>query len=573
MSENPMLRRGLVEGLAPVFDDRRWDCAYAWTTAEIILQEFVPQGDRHSEWHELVTVRTLGVTSDAVLADYVESGRSAIEAHIVVDGAFDWQILARRADDMIYSWTIKDDVAAVDQLELVRVARGATAMHSLHYAIRAPLAEAAAARAQWLPRLESTVLAWRAPPARTAPPVPDEARVALEALMATPDLNPETSPACISTARRALASMKRPSDPPLWAILNFLLGNHLAGGIGDFENAIAAYRRALEVYTLEAMPDLWARAMKRLGEAFAARANGDPAANAGHAAAAFGQALRVFTRGTKAWAQTMLALADVERALETKEHLYNQVVSAFVEDPEFAGDADVDFVAELVYRASTGIQRVDRMRGGEVIVPPGFDERKPRGGATYLRPLTTSGQLMLKNEFRDPAALAVQYEHEPDHMTLEGVLNRVLSPHFDLIAIGGRPEGYGPSRILMPPDLDWKDTFNIVFDLSILVLIVPHKGDGVFWEAGQLVARRALGKTLFVMPPASRRFDAKAMWKAGRKRLSKHGLRLPSYDPAGMFVRLDPDGAVAEFWPFEVAWSNTLVERIEHLLPKPEGGG
>ena len=212
----------------------------------------------------MVTVGALGVTSDPVLADYVESGRSAIEARVVVDGVFDWQILVHQDDDMIYSWTIEDDVAAVDQLELVRVVRGATAIHSLHYAIRAPFAEAAAARAQWLPRLESTVLAWRAPPARATPPVPDETQVAFEALMATPDLGPETSPACVSTARRALSLMERPSNPMLWAILNFLLGNHLAGGMGDFENAIAAYRRALEVYTLEAVPDLWSFLHPRL---------------------------------------------------------------------------------------------------------------------------------------------------------------------------------------------------------------------------------------------------------------------------------------------------------------------
>ena len=250
-------------------------------------------------------------------------------------------------------------------------------------------------------------------------------------------------------------------------------------------------------------------------------------------------------RGTKAWEETAPALVD---------------------DPGSAGNADSG--PEFVIRANTGIPGVDWLRADEVIVPPGFDERKTRGPAAYLRPLIFSRQLMLKNEFRDPAALVVQYEHEPDHMTLERVLNRVLSPHFDFIAIGGRPEGYGPSRILITPVVDWKDAFDIVFDDSILVLIVPHVSAGVRWEAEQLVARRALGKTLFVMPPTWKGFDADAMWTDGRALLAAHGLRLPPYDPAGMFVRLDPNGVVAESWPFEVVWSNTLVERIEHLLPQ-----
>jgi hypothetical protein len=103
-----MQERGLVEGLVPVFDDRRWDCAHAWTTAEHSLQEFVPRGDRLSEWHEMVTAQALDVTPDAALADYVELRRSAVEAR-VVDGAFDWQIPVRRHDDLTYSWTIEDD--------------------------------------------------------------------------------------------------------------------------------------------------------------------------------------------------------------------------------------------------------------------------------------------------------------------------------------------------------------------------------------------------------------------------------------------------------------------------------
>jgi tetratricopeptide (TPR) repeat protein len=567
-----MWEGGPVEGLVAVFDDRRWDCAYARVTTEFIYQEFVPRGDRLSEWHELVTVQAVGVTPSVGLADYVEHRRSVVAARFV-DGAFDWQMLVRHHDGLIYSWTLENDVAAVDQLELVRVVRGVRAINSLHYAIRAPLEEAAAARAQWLPRLESAVLAWRAPSAGGAPvSIPDEAQEAFQSLLTVRDPGPEITAASISTARRVLSLIERASDPMLWASVHFLLGGYLADSGGDFEDAIAAYRRALEVYSLEAAPELWARAMKRLGEAFAARPDGDPAANAAHAAAAFGQALRVVARGTKEWANTTLALADAERALETKEDLYVQVLDAFADDPGFACDVDADLAADLAERASAGIQQIDRMRAGEVIVPPGFDERKTRGAAAYLRPLITSGRLMLQNKFRDPSALVVQYEREPDQMTLEGVLNRVLAPHFDFLAIGGRPEGYGPSRILMTPGIDWKDVFKIFFEDSalapILVLIVPHRSDGVHWEAKQLIERRALDKTLFVMPPTSERFNAAAMWTDGRLLLADHGLQLPPYDPAGMFVRLHPNGAVAESWPFEIVWSNTLVERIDHLLPQ-----
>ena len=97
------------------------------------------------------------------------------------------------------------------------------------------------------------------------------------------------------------------------------------------------------------------------------------------------------------------------------------------------------------------------MRGGEVIIPPGFDERKTRGTAAYLRPLITSGRLVLQNEFRDPTALVVQYEREPDQMTLEGVLNRVLAPHFAFIAIGAGPKDTGqPASCCRPGSIGKK---------------------------------------------------------------------------------------------------------------------
>jgi hypothetical protein len=299
---------------------------------------------------------------------------------------------------------------------------------------------------------------------------------------------------------------------------------------------------------------------------FDAREEGDRERNLQHAAAAYRQSLRVFPRGGEDWADATLSLADIEPPGEATVELYQDVVDALVEDFTFRG-ASEERSLEFGARATEGVQIAGReLMGGEVIVPEGFDDRKTLGPLIYLRPLMTSGRLILPNRFKDPAGLTVQYEREPEEMTLEGVLNRILAEHFSVVTLGGRPEGYGPSRIVIRDN--WKQVFDFVLRDCVLIMIVPHVSGGVRWEVEQLLDREVLDKTLVVMPPRSAHFDAGAMWAEGSELFAGLGLHLPPYDDEGMFMLLGADGDVSESWSFNVVWSNSLLARLEPLLPQ-----
>ena len=392
------------------------------------------------------------------MPDEVDS-RVPIEAR-VVDGRFEWEALARGEQEQIYAWSVADDVVAGDRVGLVRVVRGPTALHWLIYEDRATDADALALRGAWLPRLRSAPAdaAGAACAAGCSGRAGTEVVAARDALTAAPSA--QTSAALLERARHALGLIAPEWDLALWLGLQLGIGHHLAGGTSDSDGAIAAYRRALEGITFEELPEIWARTMLSLGRMFDAREEGDRERNLQHAAAAYRQSLRVFPRGGEDWADATLSLADIEPPGEATVELYQDVVDALVEDFTFRG-ASEERSLEFGARATEGVQIAGReLMGGEVIVPEGFDDRKTLGPLIYLRPLMTSGRLILPNRFKDPAALTVQYEREPEEMTLEGVLNRILAEHFSVVTLGGRPEGYGASRIVIRDN--WKQVFDFV---------------------------------------------------------------------------------------------------------------
>ncbi|MBK9095739.1 MAG: tetratricopeptide repeat protein [Anaerolineae bacterium] len=107
------------------------------------------------------------------------------------------------------------------------------------------------------------------------------------------------------------------SECRLWAGLHVELGNSLVQNpLGDraenLEQAIAAYRQALEVLTRQAMPVEWAQVMLNLANAYSDRIRGDRAENLEQAIAAYRQALEVMTRQAMPveWATVMMNLAN-----------------------------------------------------------------------------------------------------------------------------------------------------------------------------------------------------------------------------------------------------------------------
>ncbi|MBU0492294.1 MAG: tetratricopeptide repeat protein, partial [Chloroflexi bacterium] len=88
----------------------------------------------------------------------------------------------------------------------------------------------------------------------------------------------------VELCRHALMLISREDNASLWGEVQILMGNNLLEIPGqhrarNIEEAIAAYRQALEVFPCEAMPIEWAIAMHGLANAFCIRIDGNRAEN------------------------------------------------------------------------------------------------------------------------------------------------------------------------------------------------------------------------------------------------------------------------------------------------------
>ena len=226
-------------------------------------------------------------------------------------------------------------------------------------------------------------------------------------------------------------------------------------------------------------------------------------------------------------------------------------------------------LSKLSIRAIAGLQSIDRLKHGEPIVPRGLVENQ-RGELLYLRPLLSAGHLLLPNQCV-AGAFKVGYRTEPDNITLEALLYRVLGAELHFVSLGGRPEGYGATRLIMATGgTEWQRSLELLEERTDLILVVPHLSEGVRWEIKLLSERRSLGKTLFIMPPLAMDIDVPKLWAEATPMMTECGLAIPPYQSDGSIFRFAPDGKVAERWEFGLLWKNKLLSEIEHLLPEPK---
>ncbi|MCS6282839.1 MAG: CHAT domain-containing protein, partial [Dolichospermum sp.] len=130
-----------------------------------------------------------------------------------------------------------------------------------------------------------------------------------------------------------------PADfPEQWAMTKNTLGNAYNNRIrGDkaenLEIAIAAYNKALEVYTPADFPEQWAMTKNNLGAAYNNRIRGDKAENLEKSIAAYNKALEVYTRTDfpVQWATTQnnLAVAYKNRIRGDKADNLEKAIAAY----------------------------------------------------------------------------------------------------------------------------------------------------------------------------------------------------------------------------------------------------
>jgi len=195
------------------------------------------------------------------------------------------------------------------------------------------------------------------------------------------------------------------------------------------------------------------------------------------------------------------------------------------------------------------------------MVPDWWDDRPIRGEALYLRPLITAGQVMLRNQF-DAKQFAVRFETEPDPISLESALYRVLGPNYTFLSIGGRADGLGMTRSWLIGGAGWARVVEAMLPRARLIVMVPSRSAGVRWEIEQMIALDALPRTVFLLPPDDGTPQMAEVIDGGRWILNDLGIGVPEHDRRGMFFQSDARRGITRTIPFNALWDGSLTRLL-----------
>jgi tetratricopeptide (TPR) repeat protein len=563
-----------------------WRCMRATSAGAYYLEEYLKPPETCDNWSAIVTAQQVALAGISPLK-YMEVIRASCERR-VINGRLTWTILEQTEDELIYESEMAGDIANIDQNELTRIVRRNDRLFTIQHAVRGDLAGAHGEKRQRLEMLHSARFE-RAPAPSCEKPTSSQ-NIAAKDVLAQISRFPElTEDERLLFCRSHANTVSKLHFPQEWALFHFQLAlapidlSLPAVALEEhFSEAEASMRRALEVLTVETAPDLWGRGIAWLGRLAFQRAYHHRKTQLGqeyvqihlsNARAALEKARTLFRPGSFEWCEIMVDLGDVQLSLDldAAAATYNEMLGTMSNAPPLAGkdntDCNREALASLAVRAIAGVQSIDRSKHGEPVVPPERPGANTSRKALYLRPLLSAGHLTLQNRCV-VGAFDAGFRTEPDTMTLESLVYRVLGRNLTVASVGGRPEGYGAARwTLVTGGDDWRGFLEWLEPQSDLIVLVPHSSDGVRWELDLLLKRGALRKTLFIMPPCSADTDVAAMWAEAEAMMRERGLQVIPYQNEGGVYRLEPDGTVAERWPFDLLWNNTFLSKISHLLP------
>ncbi len=575
----------MPERLIPIFKDK-WNVTRVFAQGAYYLEEYLPAWETANDWTAIVTVTQIASPSLTPKA-YVDAIRQNLEGN-VIDGHLSLNILEQTETELIYESEIADDVAQLDQNEVTRIVRRNERLYTIQHAIRGDLSRAREERPARVAFLRAAGFK-RVPAPAPIVPTADEKVIGaiLKQLVASATMLPV---ARVAFCRDSLKQASKDSSPQAWATLNLQLAlaliqqaSETAPSDDDLGEVAVFLRRALEVYKPENDRDLWGRALAALGRIKFAEARrhdqSDEAAekelakrSLSHAIAAFETARAAFDAGTYDWARITADLGDARLSVdvEAAAATYTEMLSKVENMPPLTDEDQASdlggALGEVAVRAVAGLQSIDRLKSGEPVAEREVLETEKRGQVLYLRPLLSAGHLQLRNQCLHDAFRA-GYRSEADNITLEALLYRAIAVEMNFISLGGRPEDYGATRMIMAAGgTEWQSTLKLFEQEADLILMVPHLSEGVRWEVELLCERRSLGKTLFVMPPLATDVDVPRLWAEASPMMSECGLDVPLYQPDGNLFSFGPDGKVAQRWEFGLLWKNELLNTIAPLL-------
>ncbi len=163
----------------------------------------------------------------------------------------------------------------------------------------------------------------------------------------------------------------------------------------------------------------------------------------------------------------------------------------------------------------------------------------------YLRPFELTDKLHI-DQAKVLAPIFPSF-FESSQREYEQLLAESLEQIAPLIALGKPGEHEGAGRI-MSSESEWHDAVAILSRACRTIFVLPSHHAGTIWEITFLRDSGLLSKTVFLMPSSSfaKAFDLKGHWEQASIAISSRcGLKLPPYDPAGVWFRLREDGSLA----------------------------
>jgi tetratricopeptide (TPR) repeat protein len=623
-----VVRAEYDESLVPVFDKQKWVLARRAELEGIRMEEWVPEGTSLDMWTELITVTRWQHAQDVPFKSFLAGKEHSLRSRLS-NGSFEWHSEVAREKEIRYRWSLKDDLTIEDQYELSRVVRGDSALHIIQYAQRG--AGVQQPGSDWAERLKAARLSART--MQVTEPIeaqPEASAAEIGELIAHLQSQPVYGQVKDTAAffKDTVGKVNRSKEPKQWAAINTLCGLYLLRMPETpptvLDGAIGAFRRAIEVFTRDTQPELWARNVRNIARAYLKRSLGDSESNLALAKYGLEQSNpvlgqlgfkdelgdnahdlgRVWLRHSEgkdvsellqaaeyfqialinrtpetqpaAWAETTLSLGNACLALsklnagegyqEKADALYSSVLEQFAANKDFAS-VETDEMIELMGYAMAQLKWMDREGMREPRIPDGFPDRQFEGNILYLRPLASAGTLLIPNQFKHPELLSVPLDKEPSLLTIDSVLYRVLGERLLFMSLGGRAEGLGMTRMYVIGGDGWQEIVELQLGNADLIAMIPHNSAGVKWEIETIIKREMLSRCLFIMPPASPAFDVAAMWAEATEMLRELHLKLPPYSAEGLIFRMNASGETVEQIPFSAVWDLTLFDRLRHLLP------
>jgi hypothetical protein len=208
-------------------------------------------------------------------------------------------------------------------------------------------------------------------------------------------------------------------------------------------------------------------------------------------------------------------------------------------------------------RDSEASQLLSALRGGKASSKDFF---------LYLRAFETTGHLKVPLFMFDFQNLGLLQLHRGE---LEHLIGQALKKEGLLVALGHPGESLGAGRVSTSDEL-WKDDITLLATAAKGILLVPSSHAGTVWEIDHLQKQGLLSKTVFLMPPESRRFNWKAHWSESRHAMGELGSWLPEYNELGLLFTLGANGALRNAEPFSATSQRAVRKSLLKLLGPDE---